>query len=40
MDDKELTFVSKIYTRGGTDKMQGLVYNKCDERENVLQKFI
>ena len=36
MDDKELTFVNKIYTRGGIDKMQGLVYNKCDKWEEKM----
>lgn len=36
MDDKELTFVNKIYTRGGTDKMQGLAYNKRDKWEEKM----
>ena len=36
MDDQELTFVNQKYTRGGTDKMQGLAHNKRDKWEGKM----
>lgn len=36
MDDQELTFVNQIYTRGGTDKMQGLAHHKRDKWEGKM----